>query len=280
MDRVAWLRRWAWGLGTAAGLIAAGLLSARAQIAAPGAATVAAAPAATPACVIPAAFSRFEHPLRRSAHKLSAGTPIKIVAIGSSSTFGAGASKPYYAYPSRLAAELSREFVDHEFTVLNRGVNGDTAADMLWRFERGVIAEEPDLVLWQVGTNSLLRGDPIYPHWSLLQGGIARLRSAGADVVLIDPQYAPRVLARPNTDGMVALIEQTAKLKGVNLFRRFALMRHWHQDEGIVFDAFLAPDGLHLNDFSYGCIARALGLAIAEAMTRPVATASAPALKR
>ena len=213
--------------------------------------------------MIPQDYARFELPLRRSARQLAGGKPIKIVAIGSSSTFGAGASKPYNAYPSRLAAELAREFVDHEFKVVNRGVNGDTAVGMLARFEQGVIAEKPDLVLWQVGTNSLLRGDPVAPHRSLLHGGIVRLKAIGADVVLIDPQYAPRVLARPNAEEMLKLLEQTARFETVNLFRRFALMRHWHQVERMPFEAFLSPDELHMNDFSYGCVARALGGAIA-----------------
>jgi acyl-CoA thioesterase I len=230
--------------------------------------------------VIPPDYARFDLPLRRTARQLAAGKPIKIVAVGSSSTAGAGASRPYNAYPSRLAAELAREFVDHDFTVLNRGVNGDTATDMLARFDRGVIAEQPDLVLWQVGTNSLLRGDPIQPHRSLLHGGIERLKATGADIVLIDPQYAPRVIARSNADAMLALLEQTARFETVNLFRRFALMRHWHQVERIPFDAFLSPDELHMNDFSYGCVARALGNAIAEALIRPVTTASAPTAKR
>lgn len=282
MDRVAWFRRGALGCAVAA-FVASHPTSA--QIASPGSSTVAAAPAAiqpapTPQCVVPPDYARFERPLRRTARRLAAGRPIRIVAIGSSSTYGAGASKPYNAYPSRLAAELAREFVDHDFTVLNRGVNGDTATDMLARFERGVIAEHPDLVLWQVGTNSLLRGDPIQPHRSLLHGGIVRLKAIGADVVLIDPQYAPRVLSRPNFKGMLALLDQTARKEDVNLFRRFDLMQHWHQVERMPFEAFLSPDELHLNDFSYGCIARALGSAIAEAITRPVTTAAAPKSNR
>ena len=287
MDRVAWFRRAALGCAAAAAAFVASQPTG-AQIAAPGSsAVVATAPAAkpvtppnAPACVIPPDYARFDLPLRRTARQLAAGKPIKIVAIGSSSTFGAGASKPYNSYPSRLAAELSQEFVDHDFKVINRGVNGDTATDMLARFEQGVIAEKPDLVLWQVGTNSLLRGDPVAPHRSLLHGGIVRLKAIGADVVLIDPQYAPRVLARPNAEDMLKLLEQTARFETVNLFRRFALMRHWHQVERMPFEAFLSPDELHMNDFSYGCIARAIGGAIAEALTRPVVSATAPTAKR
>jgi acyl-CoA thioesterase-1 len=283
MDRVAWFRRAAWGTAVAVTAFVASQ-PAGAQPAARGSSVVAPAPVAkqaAPACVIPSDYASFDLPLRRTARQLAAGKPIKIVAIGSSSTAGAGASQPYNSYPSRLAAELAREFVDHDFSVLNRGVNGDTATDMLARFEGGVIAEKPDLVLWQVGTNSLLRGDPIAPHRSLLHGGIVRLKATGADIVLIDPQYAPRVIARPNADGMIKLLQETARFETVNLFRRFALMRHWHQVERMPFEAFLSPDELHMNDFSYGCVARALGSAIAEALTRPVLSATtAPVAKR
>jgi acyl-CoA thioesterase-1 len=247
----------------------------RAQVAAPAAAT-----AAAPQCVIPDDYARFELPLRRTARKLASGLPIKIVAIGSSSTFGAGASAPYNSYPSRLAAELSQEFVDHEFAVVNRGINGDITAGMLARFDTGVIAEQPDLVLWQVGTNSLLRGDPVAPHRSLLHSGIEQLKAIGTDIVLIDPQYAPRVIARPDHETMVALLRETARAETVNLFRRFELMRHWHTVEQLPFDVFLSRDELHMNDFSYGCLAHALSGAIAEAAMRPVATASAPKAQR
>lgn len=291
MDRVAWFRCAAVGCAVAATVSLVSSQSIRAQTTAPAspAATSSAATSspvtapgtnAAPRCVIPPRVARFDLPLYRTGRALAAGRPIKIVAIGSSSTSGAGASKPYNSYPSQLAAELSREFFDHDITVLNRGVNGDTATDMLARFESGVIAEHPDLVLWQVGTNSLLRGDPVAPHRSLLHGGIVRLKAIGADVVLIDPQYAPRVIARSAAESMVGLIQQTAKAEGVNLFRRFELMRHWRKVEHMPFEAFLSPDELHMNDFSYACVARALSGAISEAMTRPVATAAAPKAKR
>jgi acyl-CoA thioesterase-1 len=288
MDRVAWFRRAALGCAVAVTAFGASQPTG-AQLAAPGSPAVVVAPAArppaapatpaTPNCVVPPDYARFDRPLPQTQRRLQAGKPIKIVAIGSSSTAGAGASKPYNAYPSRLAAELAREFVDHEFKVVNRGVNGDTAADMLSRFEQGVIAEKPDLVLWQVGTNSLLRGDPIAPHRSLLHGGIVRLKAINSDIVLIDPQYAPRVLARPNHAQMLELLKQAARVEAVNLFQRFALMRHWHEAEKMPFEAFLSPDELHMNDFSYGCVARALGGAIAEALTRPVLSATAPTAK-
>ena len=95
---------------------------------------------------------------RASRRKLASGEPITIVAIGSSSTAGAGASSPAANYPSRLAGRAHAAFPEaSRFTVLNRGVNGEEVADMLRRFDTAVVAEKPDLVLWQLGTNSVIR---------------------------------------------------------------------------------------------------------------------------
>jgi acyl-CoA thioesterase I len=276
MHRHIFLRRAAvFGAVATAGLVA--LLPAQAQT--PGSIAALTSPATAPrapACKVAAEQVRFDRPLPRTARLLVSGEPIKIVALGSSSTFGAGASTSAASYPSRLAEELARHFPGHEITVLNRGVNGDEAADMLARLDRAVIAEKPDLVLWQVGTNSVLRDKAVPPHASLLHEGLGRLKATGADVVLIDPQYAPRVIAKPNIDGMVSLIATTAKAEHVSRFRRFDLMRHWYETEHLPFETFVSPDGLHMNDWSYACLAKALGMAIAEAASRPTATAIGP----
>jgi acyl-CoA thioesterase-1 len=106
-----------------------------------------------------------------------------------------------------------------------------------------------------------------------LHEGLVRLKASGADVVLIDPQYAPRVIAKATCDGMVSLISATAKAEHIGVFHRFELMRHWHEVQHLPFETFVSQDGLHMNDWSYGCLAKALGLAIADALTRPTATA-------
>jgi acyl-CoA thioesterase-1 len=241
--------------------------------AAPAAATNAGPPAA---CNVTLDQVRLDLPLAHTARVLASGKPLKIVALGSSSTYGAGASTSAASYPSRLADELARRFPGHEITILNRGVNGNEAADMLARLDTAVIAEKPDLVLWQVGTNSVLRDKPLQPHAPLLHEGLARMKATGADVVLIDPQYAPRVISKPMCEGMVSLIATTAKAEHVGVFHRFELMRRWREAEQLPFETFVSTDGLHMNDWSYACLAKALGVAIAEAATRPTATAVGP----
>jgi acyl-CoA thioesterase I len=224
------------------------------------------------ACKAPSDLMRLAQPLPHVAEHLAKHQPLTIVAIGSSSAYGAGASSPERSYPSRLAVELKALFPNETIRVLNRGVNGEEVRDMLARFADGVLKEKPDLVLWQLGTNSVLRDRPIGPTNPLILEGVRQLRQIGADVVMIDPQYAPRVIAKPDAEGMVRLISTTAKAANVDLIQRFAVMRYWHDTEHMEFAEFVSADGLHMNDWSYACLAKLISGAIREAATRNVAS--------
>ena len=242
------------------------------------AAPVAAEPTLAKApCGAPTELTRLDLPLPRTARKLAAGDEIKIVAIGSSSTAGAGASSPAMSYPSRLAVELQQLLPGHPVVVLNRGINGEEAREMLARLDESVISEKPDLVLWQVGTNAVLRDHPLAPAGALIEQGLARFKQAGADVILIDPQFAPKVIAKADVEGMVKLIAVAAKTANADVFHRYAVMRHWRETAAIPFETFISPDELHMNDWSYGCVAKLLAGSIAEAATRSTVTATAVA---
>lgn len=205
---------------------------------------------ATP-CVAPANLVRLELPLERTARHLASRKLTLIVALGSSPTSGAGASSAEAAYPSRLMVELGQRFPTEPIMVLNRGTAGARAVDVLARFDELVAAERPDLVLWQLGTNAVLRGYEHPKADAVIREGIQRMKAIGADVILIDPQFALKVIARPEIDDMVRLISSAAAQEKVNVFHRFALMRYWHDVEQIPFQRFLSSDGLHMNDWAH-----------------------------
>jgi len=227
-----------------------------------------------PSCDTPLDLIRLSNPLPHFAQKLASGEPITVVAIGSSSTAGTGASSPAANYPSRLALELKQRFPGHAITVLNRGVGGEEVADMLKRFDTAVVAAKPDLVLWQLGTNSVIRDHQLGNHGASIHLGVDKIRATGADVVLIDPQFAPKVISKSEALPMVDLIAGMAKAENVDLFRRFDVMKRWYETDHMTFASFVSPDGLHMNDWSYACMAKGLGLALAEAVERPVVSAA------
>lgn len=232
------------------------------------AALIDSAPAASPAVEAPActlSVSGVDVALTRTRQRLTGGGTLTIVAIGSSSTEGAGASSTAASYPSRLEALLKRRFPGTSIRVLNRGVGGEEEADMLARFDRDVVAEKPDLVLWQVGSNAVMRDRALSAQETLIRTGIARLRRTEADIVLVDPQYTSAILQHAVATPMVELIGTEARRQGVGRFRRFALMKAWREKERIPFEAFSIADGLHMNDWGYDCLARNLAAAIADA---------------
>jgi acyl-CoA thioesterase I len=220
-------------------------------------------------------LARLSAPLMRMRRLIDAGRPVTIMALGSSSTAGAGASDPTASYPARLEGELRTRFPGIAIRVLNRGVNGEEVADMLERFDQAASDDKPDVVLWQLGTNAVLRNEPVSAVDKLIAEGLMRMKALGADVVLIDPQFAPQVLGRHDTENMLSAIAAESTQRSVDLFPRFKLMREWHDTEAIPFETFLSADLLHMNDWGYACFAKLLGAAIAEAATRPMASAGA-----
>jgi lysophospholipase L1-like esterase len=194
------------------------------------------------------------------AGKLAAGEPVVIIAFGSSSTAGYGTTSPEFTYPNRLAAQLHRQYPGANITVLNRGIGGEDAPEMMKRLQSQVIDAKPDLVIWQVGTNAVLRDLDPAETALMVEDGVARIQAAGADLVLVDPQYSPRVTERPERASlMIRLLGKVAELRHVGIFPRFEVMRQWHEKQALPIDSFVIADGLHMNDWGYACFAQLLG---------------------
>jgi acyl-CoA thioesterase I len=226
--------------------------------------------AATDRCAVPAELAELDAPLPRTTARLRAGGPLTIVALGSSSTEGVGASRPERSYPSRLAALLQARFPGMAIRVVNRGVGGELAPQMAARVDRDVLAEHPDLVIWQLGTNSILHDLDPQNEIGVARSVIARIKTAGADVMLMDLQYAPRVLLHGRYHEMLRVLAAVAQSTDVPLVRRFAMMRHWAEDGTLPLPVMLAKDRLHMSDTSYDCLARQVARQITGA--RPAAS--------
>jgi lysophospholipase L1-like esterase len=194
------------------------------------------------------------------ASKLAAGAPVMIVAFGSSSTSGWGSTSPEFTYPNRLAEQLHRKYPGADITVVNRGRGGEDAPEMMTRLQVAVLDMKPDLVIWQVGTNAVLRDQDPAETAKLVEDGVARIQASGADLVLVDPQYSPKVTEKAESASrMVQLLSKVAALRHVGFFPRFEVMRQWHERQALPIDSFVIADGLHMNDWGYACFAQLLG---------------------
>ncbi len=211
-------------------------------------------------CLPPKGGAKSMGSLPHVASKLASGEPVVIVAFGSSSTSGFGSTSPEFTYPNRLAAQLHRQYPSADITVVNRGKGGEDAPEMIKRLQSAVLDMKPDLVIWQVGTNAVLRNLDPAETAKLVEEGVKLIQGAGADLVLVDPQYSPRINERAESAGqMVKLLGKVAELRHVGFFPRFEVMREWHEKQAIPIDNFVIADGLHMTDWGYACFAQLLG---------------------
>jgi acyl-CoA thioesterase I len=204
---------------------------------------------------------------------LAAGDEAIIVALGSSSTSGTRASNPGRTYPAELQMALSEAMPNRHVAVINRGIGGQDAAAESARLAADVIAVRPQLVIWQVGANAALGNADPQTFRQLVGDGIRVLQQAGIDVVLMDNQRSPRILATGDDAEFDEALAELSSASGAGLFSRDRLMAAWER-EGAAPAEFTAPDHLHHNDRGYLCVARALAEAILADVSPPGLSAS------
>jgi acyl-CoA thioesterase I len=194
--------------------------------------------------------------LPRVAALIAADAVLRIIAFGSSSTEGAGASSPAASYPARLEAELAVALPPvGRVKVLNRGVGGEDAEDMSRRIP-GVVAERPDLIIWQTGTNDALKDVALDRFAELTRGGVAAMRRNGSDVLLMEPQFCPVLENIAGSLRYRDAVRGVAALMKVPVVRRYDMMRAWLADGRLTEDQMIAPDGLHMADAGYALLAK------------------------
>ena len=188
--------------------------------------------------------------------KAGVGLPVDILAIGSSSTEGVGASSPANTYPAQLEGELEK-LTGADFDVKNAGIGGELAAKTLERLKRALKSGWARLVIWQVGTNDALVGVDETLFRATLQAGIAAVRAAGVPLVLVDPQFTLKSPDPARYARFVKTVDDIGAADGVPVLSRYKMMMRFAV-KGAAPIGLLSRDGLHMNDLGYRCVAHAL----------------------
>ncbi|GGG33681.1 SGNH/GDSL hydrolase family protein [Chelatococcus composti] len=213
--------------------------------------------------------------LERTAERLAKGAPLTILAIGSSTTAGVGASTPSAGYPFQFERLVETALPGVEVRMHVSGVSGETAAQTLARLEQQLAIVRPDLVLWQVGTNDALTDMHEDAFRQLVERGVASVLATGADLVLIDQQFYPTISRPARYERFVSIIDDVgARLKAC-VFSRYGLMKTWALRAPGGLRPMLAADGFHMSDQGYACLAASLAQEILNAARKPAAVAVA-----
>jgi acyl-CoA thioesterase-1 len=212
--------------------------------------------------------------LSRSRAAVASGR-LTILAMGSSSIQGHGASRPELSFVPLLEIGLERRLPGVDVKVINKGIGGETAFDTVGRLEPEIMMGQPDLVIWQLGTNDVLRDRPLSDVLADFHRGADILNRASVDVLLIDPQRLPETTAdrnfiarNPALDMISRHIDAEGAASHFAVLHRFRAMMDWGGlDRGGV-----GPDDLHLNDGGYACWAAIASEGLASALGTSVRT--------
>ena len=207
-------------------------------------------------------------PLQIARKSIAERKQLRIIALGSSSTSGYGASNPSFAYPAQLKMGLDKALPGVDVEVINRGIGGQDVEEMAARMRAEMHDNPASLVVWQTGTNAAIRQMLLDHFEGGLRKGLALGKSLGADFVLMNMQYVPAVVAAPDKERYEKVMAAAAREYGAGLFRRYDIMQGWYED-GMPYAQFVQLDGLHLNDFGQKCIGKLLTKAILNSLNGP-----------
>lgn len=215
-------------------------------------------------------------PLRAVRRAIRESRPIKVLAIGSSSIVGVGASSPVAGYTVRLENDLEGFLKGFDVELIPSGISGEQAEGTAARIRAEVEDKRPDLIVWQVGTNDAMAHVGEDRFTNCLRTTLDWLAKQRTDVVLINPQYVDRLAKDDYYRRVVEIIADVAREHRVLVVDRFQAMAELAYKNGN--NLYLASDRFHLNDLGYRCMAeysaRAIVSGILQADAEP---ATAPA---
>ncbi len=217
------------------------------------------APPLSAQCQAPAADIAAPAPLPNLAALLASRKKLRILAIGSSSTSGIGASSRSRNYPAQLHDILGKALNGVEVDIVNRGVSGEVAATTAERLRSEVAIQRPDLVLWQLGTNDALSRVPPEQFEQTVRSTVDWLKSDKIDVVLVGLQYTPKFSRDDNYKEIRDVLLRIASSDNVLYIRRYEAMQFIAKARAA---PMMSADEFHLNDLGYRCMAEHIAQAV------------------
>lgn len=209
-------------------------------------------------CDVPDYLLETESALPKVEAAVKAGQPLDILVIGSRSSVIGSSDSAGIAYPARMQAALKDRLSQAAVNVSVEIQAKKTAEEVASGLVKLMEGKRPTLVIWQTGTVDAMRSIDPEEFRNAVDEGVVALQKAGADVILINPQYSPRtetmISVPPYLDNMRAV----AQAHDIPVFDRFGIMHQWN-DQGD-FDLFGAHHGLDMARRVHDCLGRALAI--------------------
>ena len=187
---------------------------------------------------------------------------LDILVVGAGSSLLPGPNGVKNAYPARLQDALTELLPGVTVKVTTDVKARRTAAQMVQGLVPSLAANKPTLMIWQTGTVDAMQSIDTDQFKAALDQGTSLAHTAGADVVLINPQYSPRTESMIALGAYAEIMRWVALQQEVPVFDRFNIMRLW-ADLG-TFDLQSATNKLDIAEHVHDCIGRLLATLVIE----------------
>ncbi len=204
------------------------------------------------------------------AESLQTGTVTgQALGLGNGPRTGSLSTVSESAFPLQMAQALRQAVPGVTVNVTVRGGRGITAGDMLGLIRTELAAHHYQLVIWQTGTVEAVRNTPSGEFYQTLSDGAALIADAGADLVLVDPQFSRFLHANADLDPYAQAMQQIAAQPGVALFHRFELMRYWANEGAIDLERTPKAQRLSTVEALHACLGAKLAHLVASGARAP-----------
>jgi len=173
-------------------------------------------------CQTPGVTIVSERPLPNALAALRDRKVIKILTIGASAS--AGMDPGSGGYQDIIEDVLEKTVSGLDVQIIDRGISGELARDAAERLKTEVALTEPDLVLWQVGTNDALAQIPVEEFTETTTQAIRWLKERNVDVVLVGLQYVRNMRTDPHYQAIRAAITRIAEAEKILRIGRYEAM--------------------------------------------------------
>lgn len=161
-------------------------------------------------------------PLPNSARAIQDNKKLRILAIGASMRSMVGGNRdgqsPY------LEQILEHNIKGLDVEIVNRGFSGELAAATAERLKVEVALEQPDIVLWQVGTNDAFAQVPAEEFEASVHQAVRWLKDHNIDVILVGLHYMRQLATNEHYQAIRKSLARIAAAENVLRIGRYEAM--------------------------------------------------------
>ena len=224
--------------------------------------------AAPAACPAPTEAALGDVTLPHAREAATSRQHLGVLVLGGAATLGIAADGDAYSIPARLEARLRDALPGIEIQVATHAGPRRSVSDALHDLDTDLARTSPSLVIWSSGSVEAGDGTDIDDLGENLQTGIERIRAAGADVVLVNLQYAPSIARIVDLEPYRDAIRRIGEANEAPVLDRYAMMRAWSDSGALDLDATEPDTRVQVARALFDCLAAALAEPIADAVER------------